>query len=243
MTQVVITPPGRRPWPRKMPARRDGRPFHAHRRIREGPNVRRLHLLGRADRHRSAPVVIFLLINICAASRGQDEKGRQPAGPAPRAGSQSERPSFSRGRTSRSMEMGETALSRRALAFRSRSSGSRAIACTLPRPIGASAAGSASIRSFHSTLRWITSIGQSRNPKDVDALRMRGHLWQDRKDYDPRWPTSNRRSDWCPIEPPRTRIAAGSTTSERRTSTVAWLTSVKRSSSTPRWQTLIGHER
>ena len=51
-------------------------------RSREFPDMRRLLLLGRIDRRRPAAIAIAWLLGLSAASRGQDDKARQPPVPA-----------------------------------------------------------------------------------------------------------------------------------------------------------------
>ena len=208
MTQVVITPPGRHHGrERCRPAATAGHSLR-HRRIARGPQ-RETAPSPRPGR--SAPIGTRRHLFADQHLHRLTRPGREgpPAGRsgARRAGSQSERPSFSRGRTSRSMEMGETALS----------SAGAGVSLKVERIEGNRLHVASPDRSFRG---WI-GIDQvisldtamdyfdraiARNPKDVDALRMTRPLVARSQGLRPRhWPTSNRRSDWRPIEPPRTR--------------------------------------
>lgn len=52
----------------------------------EGPDLRRLFLPARDGRRPPMPMALLVLLNIGLASRGQDERARQPTDPAPSSG-------------------------------------------------------------------------------------------------------------------------------------------------------------
>ena len=140
-------------------------------------------LLPRLDR--SVSVVIFLLFNFCVASHGQDDKGRQPAGPAPAGG----------------IAVGTTVVLKAPdMLLRGEDD---------DRPVSAGDGVSLEVKRVEGDrvlVAWtkgryrgwvgvdqVVPLDQAmahfdraieRNTKDVDALRMRGRLWKARTEYD-----------------------------------------------------------